>query len=44
MYDSHGVDLCIMYDSHGVYLSVLRTICMYKFSRCHTVIFHVFSF
>jgi hypothetical protein len=42
MYDSHGVDLCIMYDSHDVYLRILCTICMYKFSRYHTVIFHDF--
>jgi hypothetical protein len=31
-----------MYDSHGVYLHVLWTICMYKFSRCHIVVFHDF--
>jgi hypothetical protein len=44
MYDSYGLELCTMYDSHDVYLRVLWTICMYKFSRCHIVIFHVFSF
>ena len=42
MYASHGVDLCTMYDSHGVYLCILLTICMYKFSRCHVVVFHGF--
>jgi hypothetical protein len=42
MYDSYGLELCIMYDSHGVYLRVLWTICMYKFSRCHVVVFHSF--
>jgi hypothetical protein len=31
-----------MYDSHGVYLRVLRTIYMYKFNRCHVVVFHGF--
>jgi hypothetical protein len=31
-----------MYDSHGVYLRVLWTICMYKFSRCHVIVFHSF--
>jgi hypothetical protein len=44
IYDSHGVDLYTIYDSHSVYLCVLCTICMYKFSRCHAVIFYVFSF
>jgi hypothetical protein len=44
MYDSHGVELCTMYDSHSVYLCVLWTICMYKFSRCHAIIFHGFFF
>jgi hypothetical protein len=43
MYASHGVDLCTMYDSHGVYLCILLTICMYKFSRCHAIVFHGFS-
>jgi hypothetical protein len=33
-----------MYDSHGVYSRVLCTICMYKFNRCHTVIFYGFLF
>jgi hypothetical protein len=42
MYDSHGLKLCTMYDSHGIYLRVLWTICMYKFSRCHAVVFHGF--
>jgi hypothetical protein len=36
--------LCTMYDSYGVYLCVLWTICMYKFNRCHIVVFTVFSF
>jgi hypothetical protein len=44
MYDSHSVDLCIMCDSHGVYLCVVWTICKYKFSRCHAVVFHGFFF
>jgi hypothetical protein len=44
MYDSHGLELCIMYDSHGFYLRVLWTICIYKFSRCHAAVFHSFSF
>jgi hypothetical protein len=44
MYDSYGVDLCTMYDSYDVYLRVLWTICMYKFSRCHAVVFHDFFF
>jgi hypothetical protein len=44
MYDSYVIELCIMYDSHGVYLRVLRTICMYNFSRCHVIIFTVLSF
>jgi hypothetical protein len=42
MYDYHDVDLCIMYDSHNVYLRVLWTICIYKFSRYHVVVFHEF--
>jgi hypothetical protein len=42
MYDSHGFELCTMYDSHVIYLRVLCTIYMYKFSRCHAVIFHGF--
>jgi hypothetical protein len=42
MYDFYGLELCIMYDSHGVYLRVLRTIYMYKFNRCHVVVFHGF--
>jgi hypothetical protein len=40
MYDSHGLELCTMYNSHSVYLCILWTICMYKFSRCHDVVFH----
>jgi hypothetical protein len=44
MYDSHDVELCTMYDSHSVYLRVLWTICMYKFSICHDVVFHGFFF
>jgi hypothetical protein len=35
-------ELYTMYDSHGVYLRVLWIICLYKFSRCHAVIFTVF--
>jgi hypothetical protein len=31
-----------MYDSHSVYLHVLWIIYMYKFSRCHVVVFHGF--
>jgi hypothetical protein len=31
-----------MYDSHDDYLHVLWTIYMYKFSRCHVVVFHGF--
>jgi hypothetical protein len=42
MYDSHGLELCTMYDSHDIYLLVLWNICMYKFSRCHPVVFHDF--
>jgi hypothetical protein len=42
MYGSHGFELCTMYDSHVIYLRVLCTIYMYKFSRCHAVIFHGF--
>jgi hypothetical protein len=33
-----------MYDSYDIYLRVLWTICMYKFSRCHIIDFHYFSF
>jgi hypothetical protein len=44
MYDFHGVNLCTMYDSHDVYLYVLWTIYMYKFSRYHVVVFHIFFF
>jgi hypothetical protein len=44
MYDSHDLKLCTMYDSHCVYLRVLWTICMYKFRRCHAVVFHGFFF
>jgi hypothetical protein len=44
MYDSHDFELYIMYDSHDVYLYVLLTICMYKFSRWHAIIFHDFFF
>jgi hypothetical protein len=33
-----------MYDSHDIYLRVLWTICMYKFSRCHVIVFTVFLF
>jgi hypothetical protein len=42
MYDSHGLELCTMHDSYGIYLCVLLTNCMYKFSRCHAIIFHNF--
>jgi hypothetical protein len=42
MYASNCLELCTMYDSHGVYLRVLWTICMYKFSTTHVVIFHGF--
>jgi hypothetical protein len=42
MYDFHGVELYTIYDSHDVYLHVLQTIYMYKFSRCHAIIFHGF--
>jgi hypothetical protein len=42
MHDSYGLELRTMYDSHSVYLRVLWTICMYKFSRCHVIIFHGF--
>jgi hypothetical protein len=42
--DYYGLELCTMYDSHGVYLRILWTIYMYKFSRCHVIIFTVFSF
>jgi hypothetical protein len=42
MYDSYGLELCIMYDSYGAYLCILWTICMYKFSRCHVVVFSQF--
>jgi hypothetical protein len=44
VYDFYGLKLCIMYDSHGVYLCILWTICMYKFSRYHVVVFMIFSF
>jgi hypothetical protein len=44
MYDFHVLELCTMYESHGIYLRVLWTICMYKFSKCHAVVFMVFSF
>jgi hypothetical protein len=44
MYDSHGLELCTMYDSHDVDLRVLWTICIYKFSRYHIVVFHGFFF
>jgi hypothetical protein len=44
MYNSHGLEWCTIYNSHGVYLRVLWTICMYKFSSCHTVVFHGFLF
>jgi hypothetical protein len=44
MYDSYGHELCIIYDSHDVYLRASWTICMYKFSRCHTVVFYGFFF
>jgi hypothetical protein len=43
LHDSY-LELCTMYDSYGVYLCVLWTICMYKFNRCHVVVFTVFSF
>jgi hypothetical protein len=42
MYASNCLELCTMYDSHGVYLCVLWTICMYKFSTTHVVVFHGF--
>jgi hypothetical protein len=42
MYASNCLKLCTMYDSHGVYLCVLWTICMYKFSTTHVVVFHGF--
>jgi hypothetical protein len=42
MYASNCLELCSMYDSHGVYLCVLWTICMYKFSTTHAVVFHGF--
>jgi hypothetical protein len=42
VYNFYGLKLCTMYDSHGVYLRILWTIYMYKFSRCHVVIFHDF--
>jgi hypothetical protein len=41
---SHGLKLCTMYNSHDVYLCVLWTIYMYKFSRCHGVVFYGFLF
>jgi hypothetical protein len=44
IYDSHGLELCTIYDSHDIYLCVLWTIYIYKFSRCHAVVFTVFSF
>jgi hypothetical protein len=42
MYASNCLELCTMYDSHGVYLRVLWTICMYKFSTTHVIVFHDF--
>jgi hypothetical protein len=42
VYASNCLKLCTMYDSHGVYLRVLWTICMYKFSITHVVVFHDF--
>jgi hypothetical protein len=42
VYDFYGLELCTMYDSYDVYLRVLWTICIYKFSRCHVVVFHGF--
>jgi hypothetical protein len=42
MYDFYGLELCTIYDSHVIYLRVLWTICIYKFSRCHAVVFHDF--
>jgi hypothetical protein len=42
IYASNCLELCTMYDSHGVYLCVLWTICMYKFSITHVVVFHSF--
>jgi hypothetical protein len=42
MYDSYSLELCTMYDSRDIYLRVLRTICIYKFSRYHVVVFHGF--
>jgi hypothetical protein len=44
IYDSHGLELCTMCDSHCVYLHVLWTIYMYKFSRCHVIVFYDFFF
>jgi hypothetical protein len=44
LYDSHDLYLCIMYEFYGVYLHVLWTICMYKLSKCHIVVFHGVSF
>jgi hypothetical protein len=42
VYDFYGLELCIMYDSHVIYLRILWIIYMYKFSRCHIIIFHGF--
>jgi hypothetical protein len=44
VYNFYDIELCIMYDSHDAYLCVLLTICIYKFSICHVVVFTVFSF
>jgi hypothetical protein len=42
IYASNCLELCTMYDSHGIYLRVLWTICMYKFSITHVVVFDSF--
>jgi hypothetical protein len=44
VYNFYGLGLYTMFDSHDVYLCVLYTICMYKFSRCHIVVFTIFLF
>jgi hypothetical protein len=44
VYNFYDIKLCTMYDSHDAYLCVLLTICIYKFSICHVVVFTVFSF
>jgi hypothetical protein len=42
VYDFYGLKLCTIYDSYAIYLCVLWTIYMYKFSKCHAVVFHGF--